>query len=73
MGGQETQPLTPEEAKARLRQAASHLGIGPWVRKQPIDAMLLGVFGGFLIGQIPRLWKRLRRLGLGPAMLNRLM
>jgi hypothetical protein len=46
--------LTPEEAKQQLRYVAARLGIGPWVRRQPLGAVMTGVVSGFLLGRIPR-------------------
>jgi len=59
-------PLTPAEAKTRLRRAAGEVGFVPWVRRHPVPALLAGATAGFLLGAMPRatrqnLWHALRR------------
>jgi len=46
------QPLTPVEAKARLRRAAGRVGWAPWVRRHPRTALLGGFAAGFLAGSL---------------------
>ncbi len=65
MGRKETESITPQEAKARLRIIARETGLVPWVRRQPMDAMLVAVVGGFVLGGIPRLWGMLWGTGVG--------
>ena len=59
-------PLTPAEAKTRLRRAAGEVGFVPWVRRHPVPALLVGATAGFLFGAMPRqtrqdLWRGLLR------------
>jgi hypothetical protein len=69
MGSKKTESITPEQAKARLRIIAQETGLVPWVRRQPLDAVLVAIVGGFVLGGIPRLWAALsgsrmtRRMG----------
>ncbi|MGE0082730.1 MAG: hypothetical protein AB7U81_15735 [Thiohalomonadaceae bacterium] len=56
MGSKALEHLTPQEAKERLRTVARETGLVPWVRRQPMDAILVAVVGGFVLGGIPRLW-----------------
>ncbi len=45
-----TRPLTPEEAKQRLREVASHAGVTGWTRRHPYNATLLALTAGLVAG-----------------------
>ncbi|NIR59354.1 MAG: hypothetical protein GWO02_07445 [Gammaproteobacteria bacterium] len=49
------EPLSPEQAKARLREAADNVGVGAWVRRHPYDAVMIAVIAGLLLGGVPAL------------------
>ena len=53
-----THPLSPEEAKLRLREAAAGLGPTAWVRRHPTDSLLIALLGGLLMGTYPRASRR---------------
>lgn len=59
--------LTPDEAKERLRAVAREMGLAPWVRRQPLDAVLTAAVSGFVLGTIPRLV----RMFVGAKMIKR--
>ena len=50
MERQTTQPLNPEEAKARLRVAASRDDMASWVWRSPQKGVLLAFLFGFAAG-----------------------
>jgi len=50
---QSDEPLSLAEAKERLRGAARDVGIGPWVRRHPLKALIAGATAGFLMGALP--------------------
>jgi hypothetical protein len=52
-------PLTPEEAKRRLREAAAATGPSAWVRRHPGDALLFALIGGLFMGAYPDASRRL--------------
>jgi hypothetical protein len=41
--------LSPGEAKLRLREAASHSGLTPWVRSHPYEALSIGLATGMAL------------------------
>lgn len=45
-----TPPLTPAEAKARLREASSRASITGWTRRNPYNAVLLALTAGLVVG-----------------------
>ena len=49
------QPLTVDMAKARLREAAADVGVRPWIRRNPVQAIIIAVASGFVIGRTPDL------------------
>ena len=53
MGRDPNGPLTPAEAKQRLRVAAREVGIAAWVRCHPLKALAGGLIVGYLLGGIP--------------------
>lgn len=55
-------PLTPEEAKARLREVASGTGIDTLISEHPLTATAAGLVGGFLLGSSGRLSRNVRRV-----------
>jgi hypothetical protein len=50
MGRQTTQPLTPEEAKARLRSAAMGGQVFSWLWRSPLEAVLVAFITGLVVG-----------------------
>jgi hypothetical protein len=50
MGRPTTQPLTPEEAKARLRSAAMGGQVFSWLWRSPLEAVLVAFISGVIIG-----------------------
>ncbi|WKE65312.1 hypothetical protein PVT67_16855 [Gallaecimonas kandeliae] len=52
MAGKSPHPLTPDEAKARLRQAADQASLGLWVGRHPWPVMAAALVGGFVVGRI---------------------
>lgn len=47
------EPLTPAQAKERLRAAAREAGVASWVRRHPWQALVGGVSAGFVMGSLP--------------------
>lgn len=45
-----TRSLTPEEAKARLREAAGRVSVAGWTRSHPYNATLLALTAGLVAG-----------------------
>jgi hypothetical protein len=43
--------LTPEEAKWRLRQAASELGLGQVVKRHPLESLAISLLAGFVMAR----------------------
>ena len=52
MDGDPDQPLTPEEAKARLREAALRLSPRQWIRQHPLAVLAAALAGGLVIGRV---------------------
>jgi hypothetical protein len=67
------EPLSADEAKAQLRQAAARLGITHWVRRHPVGAVAAGVAAGFLVGRVPRFLTHLSHSRVGQSMIDRLV
>lgn len=42
-------PLSPEEAKDRLRQAFGELGLHAWVKRRPYEALALSFATGLIL------------------------
>lgn len=53
MDGHSIQPLTPTEAKERLRLAASRVGLHAWAKSSPWSLLVLALGGGYLAGRVP--------------------
>ena len=51
--------LSPAEAKARLRIAASRLSTSAWIRRHPYETLAIAAAGGLLLGGVPRLGRLL--------------
>lgn len=70
MGGATTDPMSPAQAKQRLRAAARHVGMTTWMRHHPYEGLALGFLAGLLFGGCPQVreaaTKRLLRHFLGP-------
>lgn len=49
MGSEKTDPLSPEAAKERLRDAAAQLGVRAWVRRNPYEALAVGFTAGIFM------------------------
>ena len=47
-----TQPLSVEEAKARLRVAANRASPSAWVRQHPLPALGIALLGGLVAGRL---------------------
>ena len=52
MDSEANRPLTPDEAKERLRQAAGEVGVAPWVRRHPVTAVASAISIGYLVGSL---------------------
>lgn len=52
MDGGPGQPLTPEEAKARLREAALRVSPRHWISRHPVAVLAAALAGGLLIGRL---------------------
>jgi len=50
MAGKTHQPLSTRDAKAQLREVASHTGAVHWIRAHPYEAVGLGVATGMVLG-----------------------
>jgi hypothetical protein len=46
---EKTGPLSPEEAKARLRQAVGELGLHAWVKRRPYEALAVSFATGLVL------------------------
>jgi len=53
MDGHSIQPLTPTEAKEKLRLAASRVGLHAWMRNSSWSLLVLALGGGYLAGRVP--------------------
>lgn len=67
MDSEQTHPLSPQEAKARLRAAAQRASPSGWVRHHPLQAVALALGGGFVIARL-----RIEPI-LGAALTRRLL
>lgn len=47
-----TNTLTPEQAKARLREAAQELGVNHWVGQHTWRVLALALVGGYVVGHL---------------------
>ena len=54
MAGEQTKPLTIEEAKRHLRYVAQEAGLSAWVKRKPLRAIALGFVAGVMLGSSPR-------------------
>ena len=45
-------PLTPEEAKARLRAAAQQISLTHWMSRRTWRILALALAGGFVVGRL---------------------
>ena len=50
MARDSTRPMTPDEAKARLREAAGRASVIGWTRSHPYNATLLALTVGLVAG-----------------------
>ena len=55
MAGKQTEPLTTDEAKRRLRHAAREAGFSAWARREPLRVLALGLLAGMIFGSSPRI------------------
>jgi hypothetical protein len=46
-------PLTPEEAKARLRAAAEQASLANWMNQHKVGVLAAALAGGFIAGRVP--------------------
>jgi hypothetical protein len=44
-------PLSPEEAKARLRAAARELSVDRWIGRRTWSVLAIALAGGFIVGR----------------------
>lgn len=59
MDRQPDRPLTPDEAKAKLRETASEVGVAPWIRRHPVSGLAAAIAIGYLVGSLsPRTRRR---------------
>jgi len=49
-----TGPLTPEEAKARLRSIAGSMGPVAWIREKPRESLGMALLAGMIAGNASR-------------------
>jgi hypothetical protein len=61
MAGATPDPLTPTQAKQRLRAAARQASPAVWIRRHPYEAALLGLAAGFLFEGCPGIRKAVLR------------
>jgi len=54
MGRNTTGPLSPEEAKARLRTIAGSMGPVAWIREKPRESLGMALLAGMMAGNITR-------------------
>jgi hypothetical protein len=52
MGRNTPQPLTTEQAKARLRIAAQHASPATWLQHHPMKAILIALASGFVVSRL---------------------
>lgn len=52
MDGNTSEPLSTEQAKARLRAAADHASPTAWFQRHTLKALGITVAGGFIIGRM---------------------
>jgi hypothetical protein len=52
MDGDTAKPLTPEQAKARLRAAADRASPTAWLHQHPWSTLSLAVAGGFMLSRM---------------------
>jgi hypothetical protein len=52
MDSNNDRPLTPEEAKARLRKAAQQVSLDRWVGQHPWQVLVGALIGGFIVGRV---------------------
>ena len=45
-------PLSVEEAKARLREAADNASPSAWFKRHPLQALTAAVIGGFVVARM---------------------
>lgn len=66
------QPLTTEQAKARLRAAAERASPTEWLYRHPWNALGLAVVGGFVISRmrLPQATSALTIQWLGPLLMG---
>lgn len=61
MAGHSQRPLTPAEAKERLRIAAEEVSVSNWVSRNPLGAVTAGLLGGIVLGSASNLRRTLSR------------
>lgn len=49
------QPLTVDIAKERLRKAGAGVGVRPWIRRHPMQTLIIAASSGFVAGRVPKL------------------
>jgi hypothetical protein len=49
------QPVTLDMAKARLRHAAADIGVRPWIRRHPLQTLVIAATTGFVVARAPDL------------------
>ena len=54
MGRNTTGPLSPEEAKARLRSIAGSMGPIAWIREKPRESLGMALLAGMIAGNTSR-------------------
>ena len=68
-----SQPLTPEEAKAKLRTAAQQVSLTNWMSRRTWRVLALALAGGFVVGRlrIPVIATTLLVQQIAPVLLRR--
>ncbi len=64
MVGKKAEPVSVEDAKARLREAAEGSGLAKWVKAHPAEAVIGAFLLGFVAGTSPRARDALRDAAL---------
>ena len=75
MDGGPAHPLTPDEAKARLREVARQASLRQWIGDHPLSTLTAALLGGFLAGRMgtAALARTLLVRRLGPLLLTTLL
>lgn len=62
MAGKTHYPLSPEQAKGRLRLASERLSLRAWMRRSPEEALLYSFLAGVALAECPGTCELIRGL-----------